>query len=241
MTSVRRFEDALRVGAASARPLALGESLGTRASQRVLVWLEARPGQSLLDLGCGSSDFLRCASTLPLAATGLEFSPEAAAVAQKCAPHAVVFIGTLQELPFEAAAYEYVTCLERPDNLPESSLDLAEIHRVLKPGGRACLVLDLESDTDGQADYPVMSAAQLPSAGTFGQWADELRHVGFRLLDAWPEKYLLRRRGFPRWGTAAWGWALKRRLWQWWPAWRRSAIAFLVEKPPEVLETVARQ
>jgi SAM-dependent methyltransferase len=174
---------------------------------------------------------LRCASNLGLDPTGLEFSPEAAAVAQKFAPAAVVFIGSLNELPFESANFKYLTCLGAPANLVDPRLDLAEIFRVIKPGGRACLVLNLEPSAEAGEEYLVIEPASLPAATTFSGWAEQLSAVGFNLLDAWPEPFLWSPRGFPRWGGGAGGRWLKRRFWEWLPDWRRLPIVFLAEKP----------
>lgn len=215
MTSARRYDDVL--GMRRTAPTA-GEAEGAaaRTCRRVLNRLQAGAGKTLLDLGCLSGDMLRFASARSLDVTGLEFSPEAAAMAQKFAPQAVVFIGSWQELPFESSTFHYVTCLDVSASRQDPRLNFSEIFRVLKPGGKACLVLNPER---------LLPMPLRPVTVAFSDWAGELQAAGFHLLDAWPESIFL---GFSKIMSYAW----KRRLWAWLPAWNRQPTFFLAAKPP---------
>jgi len=107
----------------------------------ILDRLNVRAGDTLLNIGCGRNSMLNCAVRRNLPATGLEFSPEVAAFSQRDAPEAVVVVGTLQEIPFGSDAFDLVTCLDLPP-LSEAPIRLLrEVQRVLKCGGRACLLL----------------------------------------------------------------------------------------------------
>jgi len=107
----------------------------------VLRRLGAHAGTLLLDIGCGGSGLLPWASARGVRITGLEFSPEAAAYSLKAAPEAEVVVGNLPELPFGSDQFDAVTCLELPSELGAPIRLFREIFRVLKPGGRTCVLL----------------------------------------------------------------------------------------------------
>jgi SAM-dependent methyltransferase len=46
-----------------------------------------------------------------------------------------VRIGRLEELPWEAATFDLITCLDVIEHTPDDRLTLAELRRVSKPGG----------------------------------------------------------------------------------------------------------
>jgi SAM-dependent methyltransferase len=107
----------------------------------VLRHLGARAGEALLDLGCGRHQLPTYAVRQGLDVTGLEYTAEAAAFSQKREPAARVVIGSLPDIPFDGDTFDLLTCLELPLGLENPCALLPEIQRVLKPGGRACVLL----------------------------------------------------------------------------------------------------
>lgn len=99
--------------------------------------------EPLLDAGCGTGGFLaRLREARPgVAATGLEYMPQAADRARAKAGVPVA-VGTVNAMPFGPASFGTVVSL---DVLCHAAVDpgraLAEMFRVLAPGGR--LVLNL--------------------------------------------------------------------------------------------------
>jgi len=117
---------------------------------RLLDALSARPGPAalpLLDAGCGTGGFLtRLAGTgprpgLPERGVGLDYLPRAAGRASAKSGQPAT-AGTINALPFPAAAFGAAVSV---DVLCHAAVDeaaaLAELHRVLAPGGT--LVLNL--------------------------------------------------------------------------------------------------
>ena len=102
------------------------------------------PGDSVLDVGCGTGGV-----TLPAKIRakqgnvyGIDPSPEMIAVARKKAAHKGLEIdfrvGVIEALPFPDSSLDVVTSSLMMHHLPEDLKvrGLAEIYRVLKPGGR---------------------------------------------------------------------------------------------------------
>jgi SAM-dependent methyltransferase len=88
----------------------------------------------ILDAGCGSGRTLD-----ELAAygrvSGIELSPEAAAVASRRGQFDVR-IGRLEELPWDEATFDLITCLDVIEHTPDDRATLRELRRVTKPDGR---------------------------------------------------------------------------------------------------------
>ncbi len=94
----------------------------------------AEPGR-LLEIGCGDGDFLAQAEAGGWQVTGIEYSPEACEKARQRLKRGEVHAGQIQQA--KLASEQFDLCVVS-DGLAgvRSPLDfLAEIHRVLKPGG----------------------------------------------------------------------------------------------------------
>ena len=105
--------------------------------------LGGQPRGRLLDAGCGTGGFLaRLRQRWPdAAAEGLEYNPEAAARAAAKSGWPVA-TGSVLEMPYPDAAFATVTSMDVLCHAAvEPAAALAEMHRVLAPGGR--LVLNL--------------------------------------------------------------------------------------------------
>jgi SAM-dependent methyltransferase len=87
----------------------------------------------VLDAGCGSGrtmvELVQYGEV-----HGIELDPEAAEVAR--ARHAgEVMIGRLEELPWDEATFDLITCLDVIEHTPDDRATLRELRRVCKPGG----------------------------------------------------------------------------------------------------------
>jgi ubiquinone/menaquinone biosynthesis C-methylase UbiE len=110
-----------------------------------------KPGESFLDVGCGTGGVTIPAKQRVGAsgqAAGIDPAPEMIAVAQHKAQRKGLEIdfrlGVIEGLPYPDASFDAVTSSLMMHHLPEplQVKGLAEIYRVLKPGGRL-LIADL--------------------------------------------------------------------------------------------------
>lgn len=93
-----------------------------------------RPG-ALLDLGCGDGAFLLEAGAGRLRAVGLDLSAEAVAQATRAGVVAEVHDFSSEPLPFPDGSFAVMTCLDVIEHVFDIRFLLAEIARVLAPGG----------------------------------------------------------------------------------------------------------
>jgi SAM-dependent methyltransferase len=86
----------------------------------------------VLDAGCGSGRTLE--QLRPLGnVSGIELNPEAAQVARGRGDFDVR-IGRLEELPWDAATFDLITCLDVIEHTPDDRRTLRELRRVSRPG-----------------------------------------------------------------------------------------------------------
>ncbi len=102
------------------------------------------PGDSVLDVGCGTGEVTLLAKSRAKAGSvyGIDPAPEMIAVARKKAARKRLEIdfrvGVIEALPFSDSSMDVVTSSLMMHHLPENLKvrGLAEIYRILKPGGR---------------------------------------------------------------------------------------------------------
>ena len=93
-----------------------------------------RPGQIVLDAGCGSGAFLRVAADHGAVVSGIDASEALLAIARERVPDADLTLGDLQRLPYAGDTFDAVTgfcSFFFADDMVEA---LREAGRVAKPG-----------------------------------------------------------------------------------------------------------
>jgi SAM-dependent methyltransferase len=108
------------------------------AWRSALLRAEARPGDRVLDLGCGAGRFLRGLDN----AVGVEIAAAAVERARANVPDADVrLLEPDGSLPLGHGEVDLVWCSEVLEHIPDVGHALNEVRRVLKPGGRLLLTV----------------------------------------------------------------------------------------------------
>jgi arsenite methyltransferase len=102
------------------------------------------PGERVLDLGCGAgTDSLVAAQMVGAEGhvTGIDMTPEMLVKARSAAvelgaPNVDFVEGEIEQLPFPDEAFDVVISNGVVDLVPDKDAVFAELHRVLRPGGR---------------------------------------------------------------------------------------------------------
>jgi 2-polyprenyl-6-hydroxyphenyl methylase / 3-demethylubiquinone-9 3-methyltransferase len=97
------------------------------------------PGRSLLDVGCGGGYLCEEFAKYGFEVTGLDPSQNTLKAARGHAAETHVSIeyqeGKAEKLPFGDSSFDYVSCCDVLEHVDSLSQTVAEIARVLKPGG----------------------------------------------------------------------------------------------------------
>lgn len=110
--------------------------------QVVIKTIRANPGGSLLDVGCGEGFLLGQLAQSIKEGIGIDSEPEAIRIGSNMLrerKHCSLRLNACYDLPFESERFDWVTSTDVIEHLEVPEGHLAEIARVLKPGGRLVL------------------------------------------------------------------------------------------------------
>jgi SAM-dependent methyltransferase len=100
----------------------------------VVEWLDAKPGESILDLGCGDGQLTLRLATTGARVTGVDLSPEMLSAARARGVDARE--GSAELLPFADRSFDAVFSNAVLHWIRNQDAMMAEVRRVLQPGGR---------------------------------------------------------------------------------------------------------
>jgi ubiquinone/menaquinone biosynthesis C-methylase UbiE len=109
-----------------------------RRVRSVLEYIAPRPGDRILDCGCGRGFYLLFIGRIEPACTlyGADMDPAVLKQARQHLPDTVhLFHADALQLPFPDAFFDKIVCSEVLEHLPDDRAGLQELHRALKPGG----------------------------------------------------------------------------------------------------------
>lgn len=99
--------------------------------------LAPKPGERILDAGCGTGRNLGTLLRAQSNPVGVDFSRGMLSIARRNYPEVPLVLADLQRpLPFEDERFDAVLCALIGEHLNELPLALREMHRVLRTGGR---------------------------------------------------------------------------------------------------------
>jgi|GEM_PF-1303414 SAM-dependent methyltransferase len=115
-----------------------GCSLKAVRNRRELDGLGLKPGEKVLDAGCGGGLLLnQLAARYGVDGTGVDLSPLAVRRAKECGdPRLRYRVAQLEHLPFKDASFDAVVSFDVLEHVQDKAAVLKELLRVLKPGGR---------------------------------------------------------------------------------------------------------
>jgi SAM-dependent methyltransferase len=131
-----------------------------RAADAVLVAAgvqAGRLGTRLLDVGCGTGRVSARAASLGALVTGLDVAPSMVAAASALVPEGSFVVGSADALPFDDGAFDAVVANVVLLHVGRQDVALAEMARVLRPGGG--LGVTMWDEGAGNALHAVLLAA----------------------------------------------------------------------------------
>lgn len=161
------------------------------AKREATAAMELRPSERALDIGCGTGvDLPEILAAISPGGrvVGIDVSERAVGAAAARVPEAAVQVADVQELPFADGSFEACRADRTLQHVADPERALAEIHRVLVPGGRLVVLEVLAAlQTEGALGAASVTKAVL---GRFSTEDERRQWLGFLL------PLLLRRAGF---------------------------------------------
>lgn len=93
-------------------------------------------GARIVDLGCGSGTFTALLQQTGYSSVGVDISPKLVAIGRQKYPGLEILEGAADNLPFAKESFDGVLLSALVHHFPDPRPLAAEVHRVLKPGGR---------------------------------------------------------------------------------------------------------
>lgn len=147
------------------------------------------------DIACGLGHILRVGHEAGLEVHGVDISDSAVAAVRKALPNVDVQQGVAEELPWADASMDFVTCIGALERFLDRRAALAEMRRVLKPGGKLVILVRnceaIEWAVHVATGGVETSARQ--QALLMNQWIDLFEANGLRVDDVLPDQYYFQR------------------------------------------------
>jgi SAM-dependent methyltransferase len=125
---------------------------------------DAFAGKKVLDVGCGNGYVLSRYARGGADAYGVDLTPTAVALAERRFElmnlNGIIEVASAESLPFSDGEFDGVCSIGVVHHTPDTAKALAEIHRVLKPGGRVFLMVYHRNSVMYQLKFRAQSIAR---------------------------------------------------------------------------------
>ncbi len=154
-----------------------------RLDEQMIRLAQLNHGQSVLDAGCGLGGLIERINDhwSGMELTGLNVDPEQLDICHRIRPQSGNSLrwqeGDACQLPFEDQIFDCVFCVEAMFHFPSRRKFLAEVLRVLKPGGRFVASDIVLLDVPHIESFPRFAVAAILNDG-YGPWPDPWCHHG---------------------------------------------------------------
>src|SRR5215470_13953729 len=160
-----------------------------RMTRKVTDTLGLRAGEHVLDAGCGPGETaMYLARQFGVRVTGVtvsQYEIDAAnerARAAGLADQVRVEYGDYTGLDYPDGSFDAVLALESLQNAPDERVVLAELYRVLRPGGRISFSdFSLESAAEPERVAKFMETLKLRALPSLAQWLEYTAEAGFQV------------------------------------------------------------
>lgn len=153
----------------------------------IIAKMEIAATDNVLDAGCGSGWLSRrLAKMVPQGrVVGMDISDEMIRVARRNSPEFenLMFVtGEVEEIPWEGNFFSHAISIESSYYWPEPAAGIKELFRVLRPAGRAWIVINYYRDNPHCHQWGGLLAVKTHLLST-GEWAELFREAGFAKVE----------------------------------------------------------
>jgi ubiquinone/menaquinone biosynthesis C-methylase UbiE len=151
---------------------------------------EMRDGSRILDIGCGSGEFLRFLE--PMERVGLDLAISGLKKTRIQSPLSKLVQAEAEALPFRGESFDHIACLGSLEHFRDMGQALKEMARILNRDGYACILVP-NSKFIGRPIYELRwrfaprCSQPIERLGSLDEWKKILKDNGFQIIKV--EKY----------------------------------------------------
>jgi len=146
-------------------------------------------GQQVLDIACGTGEWLAAVADRGAEVTGLDISEKAVAVCRTRLPQGNFEVGVAETLPYPSDHFDLVTCLGSLEHFLDQPCALREMVRVARPTGRLVILVP----NSGFLPYRLglYKGTQQRTVRSLSEWQTMLEAAGLRIDGRWRDLHVL--------------------------------------------------
>ena len=174
---------------------------------RLATRFEPWNGKRILDVGCGTGEWLKAVTQLGAVPAGVDISRVATDICRRSLPQAELHCGPAEELPFSDKEFDFISCLGSLEHFVNLDAALREMIRVAKADALFLLLVP-------NADFlprrlglysGTQQASLREEAKSLEEWQESFESAGLRIVARWKDLHVLS----PSW--------IRRGRWYVWP------------------------
>ncbi len=200
---VRRFYDQIYYKDAGEAPIV------SRHLRQLAKKLGPWNGRRLLDVACGTGDWLMAAVALGATPAGIDISQKAVEVCRRVLPEAQLRCGSAEILPFGDREFDFISCLGALEHFLDARGALREMVRVAKPNAMYLLLVPNSGFlTRRLGFYSGTHQADLKEdVRSLREWRELFESAGLIVLHRWRDLHVLSKSWILR--GPKYGWPLR--------------------------------
>ncbi len=164
-----------------------------RHFKRLAARIGIHRGQRILDVACGAGQWLLAAQGRGAMPVGIDVSEKAIHVCKTVMPDGHFCVGNAEELPFQSAAFDLVSCLGALEHFRDPALALRAVVRVAKEEARFLLLVPNAGFLTRRLGFyrGTQQTAIKEDVRTLQGWQELFESAGLRVLERWSDLHVL--------------------------------------------------
>jgi ubiquinone/menaquinone biosynthesis C-methylase UbiE len=154
-----------------------------------------KPGDQVLDIACGTGNWLQVVEERNGVASGIDISTEAIRVCRQRLKSGIFEVGVAERLPFADNSFDIVTCLGSLEHFLDQAAALHEIVRVAKQDARVVILVPNSGFLTHRLGLykGTQQAAVRETLRTIGEWQKMFTEQGLIIEHRWKDLHVLNR------------------------------------------------
>lgn len=151
------------------------------------------PNDNVLDIACGTGEFLRACNTFGAKVSGVDLSDKAINACKTILPQGKFHSCSAERLPFESDSFDVVTCLGSLEHFINPVESLKEMVRVAKPTAKFVILVPNKDFLTRKlrlfsGTYQVDAKEEVR---TLGEWNDLFNSAGLVVNHRWKDLHVV--------------------------------------------------